>query len=80
MPVLGVRLNRHALTGLRQRSGLSQTALGELAGCSSAHLCDIEAGRRNPSPALARRIALALKVPLAAILSNPDDANGDAAA
>jgi transcriptional regulator with XRE-family HTH domain len=80
MPVLGVRLNRFALIQLRQRSGLTQGALGIAAHCSAAHVCDIEAGRRNPSPALAARIAAALRVPLAAILSDPGDANGGEAA
>lgn len=73
MPVLGVRLNRHALAELRVARGLSQSALARAAGCSAAHLCDIENGRRSPSPGLASRLASALRVSLVAILADPDN-------
>lgn len=62
-------INGDALRVIRERSGLSGQALADLAQTSRPHLSHIEAGRKQPSPELARRLAEALKVPLVAILA-----------
>lgn len=64
-------LNPSALRAIRERSGLSITALADLAGIKQAHLSNIEAGRRRPSPEVAKALASALKVELLAILADP---------
>lgn len=67
-----MRLNKAALKALRERSGMTVTALAEAAGVKQAHLSNIEAGRRNASPDVVVALARALKVPLPAILADPD--------
>lgn len=52
------------LRRLREGLGWSQTAAAERYGISRAHLAHIEAGRKQPSPAVARRMAEALDLPL----------------
>lgn len=64
-------LNPAALRAIRERSGLSVTALADAAGIKQAHLSNIEAGRRRASPEVAKALAAALKVDLVAILSSP---------
>jgi len=68
-----MELNRHALRVIRQRSGLSVSALAAVAGISQPHLSNIETGRRRASPEVALRLARALKVPLLALLSDPTE-------
>ena len=68
-----MRLQRHALRVIRQRSGLSVSALAAQVGISQPHLSNIESGRRQASPQLAHRLARALKVPLVALLADPDE-------
>lgn len=63
------RVNGETVRALRERSGLSGTALAEVIAIDRAYLSHIEAGRRQPSPAVAKKIADALKVPLVAILA-----------
>ena len=67
-----MHLNRHALRVIRERSGLSITALAALAGVSQPHLSNVESGRRQASPAVVRRLAIALAVPVVALLTDPD--------
>lgn len=67
-------INPVALRTIRQRSGLTVTALAEAAGIRQAHLSNIESGRRRPSPELALALAEALQVPLMAILASPAEA------
>jgi len=43
-------LNRHALRIIRERSGLTVSALAEQAGISQPHLSNLERGRRRASP------------------------------
>lgn len=62
-------MNGETVRALRERSGLSGTALAEVIAIDRAYLSHIEAGRRQPSPAVAKKIADALKVPLVAILA-----------
>jgi transcriptional regulator with XRE-family HTH domain len=53
--------------------GLSQVKLAARAGLSNSHVSRIESGqRRHPSPDVTRRLAIALGVPMAAILTNPE--------
>lgn len=75
-----MRLNPTALQVIRERSGLSVTDAAGTAGISVAHLINVEAGRRNVSPSTARAIAKTLKVPLAAIVADPDDVADEPAA
>ena len=68
-------LNGEALRVIRERTGLNQGQLAALAGLKNAsHISNIEAGRRRPSPEVAKALADALKVPLAAILLGPERA------
>ncbi len=67
-----MHLNRHALRAIRERSGLSITALATRAGVSQPHLSNLESGRRQASPAVVRRLAVALAVPVVALLGDPD--------
>lgn len=69
-----MRINPAALRAIRQRSGMSVTALAEAAGIKQPHLTNIEAGRRNASPDVVVALASALKVDLPAILADPDRA------
>jgi transcriptional regulator with XRE-family HTH domain len=66
-----VQLNPAALRAIRERSGLTVTALAEQAGIKQAHLSNIEAGRRNAGPDVIVALATALKVELPAILADP---------
>ncbi len=67
-----MQLNRHALRIIRERSGLSVSALAAEVGISQPHLSNIERGRRQASPEVSRRLAQALRVPLLALLADPD--------
>jgi|GEM_PF-1591550 len=67
----GVLINGVALRTIRERSGMSLSALAASAGIKHPHLSNIEAGRRNASPELAQALARALKVELLAILADP---------
>lgn len=71
--VPNVRINRFALTEIRERSGLTKSEFARRVGCGAPTITDIEAGRRSASPDLARRMAAALKVPLPAILADPEN-------
>lgn len=66
-----MRVNPVALRALRERSGLTVTALAHAAGIRQPHLSNVELGRRNVSPPVALAIAEALKVDVAAILAEP---------
>ena len=67
-------INGPALRTIRERSGVTQTALAAAAGTDRSHLSNIEAGRRNCSDELCLALAKALKVDLPAILSDPTEA------
>lgn len=66
-----MRINGSAVVAIRQGRGLSQSALSEEADIGRSHLANVEAGRRTLSPAATKRLAAALRVPLAAILADP---------
>jgi transcriptional regulator with XRE-family HTH domain len=73
-----MEVNPAALKAIRVRSGMSLVRLAASASehtekpVNPDHLSNIEAGRRNPSEALAVALAMALKVELPAILANPE--------
>ncbi len=56
---LGQRIRGH-----RQRRGLSQEKLAELAGCHSTYIGQIERGEKNATIESIEKIALALKISL----------------
>lgn len=73
MPSNGIVINTEALIAIRTRSGYDGTALARLAKIDRAYYSRIESGQRTPSPEVAQRIALALKLPLVAILAQPSE-------
>ncbi len=62
------------LRRLREERNLSQRALSEKAGLSLRFLSDVEAGHSNISIGRMADLALALKLPVAALLPDPDAA------
>lgn len=70
MPQNGVKVNGEALRIIRERTGYNGTELAERVGINRAYLSHIEAGRRDPSPAVAHKLAEALSCPLKAILAS----------
>jgi transcriptional regulator with XRE-family HTH domain len=62
---------REALIAAREMAGLSRAALGGMLGVTRAHVRHVETGARNPSVALMRRWAIALK-PNAPIWTDQD--------
>jgi transcriptional regulator with XRE-family HTH domain len=67
-----MRLNPTALQVIRERSGLSVSELARRSGVSQPHLSNLERGRRDASPATVKRLAVALDVPILALLADPD--------
>jgi len=74
-----VRQNGPAIRALREKDGWSQTALAEAAGMTQANYWRIEAEAANARVESLNRIARALRVPVAAIMRELDEANGSAA-
>lgn len=66
-------VNPISLTVIRTLDGLSQTELARRAGCSQGYISMIEAGDCQPAPAMLRKIAEVLGVPLASLLSDPSN-------
>jgi len=60
-------VNAEALTAIRSKDGQSMAQLARGAGISRQYLNDIEKKRRSAGPAVRRRLALALNVPVSAI-------------
>jgi len=71
-----MQVNPHALRVIRERSGLSVSELARTAGLSQPHLSNIETGKRQASPAVLRQLADALRVPLLALITDPDSVSG----
>lgn len=65
VPRLEVTVLPRALRNARDRVGISQERLAQLAECSPALIGQIEVGKRQPSLEVAERIATALGVELA---------------
>lgn len=61
---------RKAIKEERERKGLTQTKLAENIGMSTSFICDIEAGRKNPSIATLALIAKYLNLSLENIFLN----------
>jgi transcriptional regulator with XRE-family HTH domain len=66
------RINRDALVALRERSGMTLRQLAEAANIHFAYLSQIEAGDRQPSAAVIKRIAAGLAVPTTALLGGDE--------
>jgi transcriptional regulator with XRE-family HTH domain len=67
-----------AIRYYRLKLGLSQTALGRLAGVEKAAICHIETGRRRPNDRLLEKLATALGVSPAFTLLRPVVVHQDA--
>ena len=67
------RQNGAALKALRQKDGLSQTALARRAGMTQANYWRIEAEAANAKVETLNLIAHELRVPVAAIMNPLDD-------
>ncbi len=66
-----MRLNHDALRVIRERTGKSQTAVAADASIDRANYAHLEAGRRRGTEAQIKAIAVALQVPVTALLG-PD--------
>lgn len=64
-----MKSNGAALKAIRVSLGWTLERLAEAAGSSKTHLSQVETGVKNASPALLRRLAEVLDVPVAAISS-----------
>lgn len=62
---IGTRIRLH-----RERAGRTQTVIAGLSGISADYLGQIERGRKTPSAAVLRSLAVALGVPVGALLSD----------
>lgn len=67
-----MRINKAALQTIRLRSGLNKSQLATRAGVSTGTLNDLESGRRGGSPELIKKVAVALDVPVLALITDPD--------
>ena len=63
-----VKLNREALTVIRERSGFSKAELAERAGIDRTLVHRLENGERNCTPTVMRKLATALSCPLHALM------------
>lgn len=68
-----------AIKAIREALGKRQEAVATACEIHSGYLSNIEKGAKQPSPAIARRIADELGVPLAAITYSVPDREGAAA-
>jgi len=66
-------INGAALSAIRKHSGLTISLLAEQSGVDRTTITKIERGQRKvKSPEVAKALAVALKVPIVAILSDPE--------
>lgn len=63
-----MELNRAALLVIRERSGLTKSALAERAGVDRTLVHRLENGERRATPAVMRKLADALDCPLLALI------------
>ena len=69
-----VRINPTALRVIRERTGLTQTAVAHAAGIARPNYSFLEAGKRKGTGEQIRRIADVLRVPISAIAYlHPDE-------
>lgn len=64
-----MKLNTEALKAIRERTGQSQSQTARLAGIDRANYAHIEAGRRKGTDAQIVAVAVALKVPVTALIN-----------
>lgn len=64
-----MKINHHALRVIRERSGMSLTALAKAVGVSQPHMTNVESGKRDASPTTVRKIADALNMSMLAIVA-----------
>ena len=66
-----LRVNTEALLQFRKERGFTGTSFAEAIGIDRTYLSKIEAGKRDPSPPIAKRMAEVLKINIGAILATP---------
>lgn len=49
---------------LREKDGMTKTALSQTTGIALGYICDLENGRREPNAVVRKKIATALNVPV----------------
>lgn len=64
--------HHHPLARTRERRGLTQKGLAELAGVAQSTVSRIESGECTPDVVIALRLAAALKTTVARLFSVPD--------
>ena len=64
---MNLTLNRDALVALRERTGLSKQEMADRAGVDRTLITRLENGERRATPAVMKKLALALDVSLLAI-------------
>jgi transcriptional regulator with XRE-family HTH domain len=74
-----LRQNGAAIRSLREKDGWHQPEFARKVGMSQSALSNIEREKRSARPATIHRIARALRVPVAAITREQDDAGESAA-
>jgi DNA-binding XRE family transcriptional regulator len=74
-----LRQNGSAIRSLREKDGWHQPEFARKVGMSQSALSNIEREKRSARPATIHRIARALRVPVAAITREYDDADGSPA-
>jgi XRE family transcriptional regulator, regulator of sulfur utilization len=74
-----LRQNGAAIRSLREKDGWHQPEFARKVGMSQSALSNIEREKRGARPATIHRIARALRVPVAAITRERDDAGESAA-
>ncbi|SHJ64647.1 helix-turn-helix domain-containing protein [Desulfofundulus thermosubterraneus] len=60
------------LKKLRQARGFSQTKLAEISGVSQSFIAYLEAGTKQPTVRILRKLAAALNVPASVLLEDND--------
>jgi transcriptional regulator with XRE-family HTH domain len=69
-----VKINPAALTEIRERSGFSKASFASLVGIAPSYLTEIEQGKKPGGPEVIKRMADALKCPIAALIRDPEKA------
>lgn len=67
-PVL--TFNPEAMASLRILAGYSQAGLARKAGLSQGHMSELERGDKQPRPETIKKLAVALNVPMPALLGS----------
>lgn len=63
-----MKLNRDALIAIRERTGMSKSELGKLAGIDRTLVHRVENGERHATDEVIVKIARGLKIPVTAII------------